>query len=142
MIIRSIITISCLTRHYSGRVLRTLVFIKSVIPPLTSTLGFRKHMTIRHNIKKKLFLCLGIAVTAMIILAITGVLQNGESISPIFIACFFAFLGSILFCNLGIRCPKCKGNLGITVVPALFTFSSKHKVKYCPFCGVSLDEEC
>jgi hypothetical protein len=99
-------------------------------------------MTIKQNITKKLFLCLGIAITAMIILGFTGALHVGEILSPIRVICLIIILGAILYGNLGIRCPKCKGNLGVTVVPALFSFSSKHKVNFCPFCGVSLNEEC
>lgn len=99
-------------------------------------------MTIRDNIKKKLFVALGIIVTTLITFILTTVFQDTKQISTRFITFFFLiFMGAVLFCNLCIRCPKCKGNLGITVVPALIPYPSKHKVKYCPFCGVSLDEE-
>lgn len=48
----------------------------------------------------------------------------------------------ILYLNFGIRCPRCRGNLGITLGPALMSGFSRHPVHYCPFCGVSIDQKC
>lgn len=52
------------------------------------------------------------------------------------------FAGLILYLNFGIRCPGCRGNLGITLGPALLSGFSRHPVHDCPFCGVSIDQDC
>jgi hypothetical protein len=97
-------------------------------------------MTIRQYVKRRLFLAFAIAVTAILAMVLTGTSRAGHVPLAVLIG-FPVFALAGLLINLGIRCPKCKGNLGITVVPAILTFSKKHKVKYCPFCAASLDEE-
>ncbi len=49
-------------------------------------------------------------------------------------------VGALLFANLGIRCPKCNGNLVLTAQGAAFSLRKKHRVNFCQYCGVSLDE--
>ena len=55
-----------------------------------------------------------------------------------------AFIGLILetiFLMFGIRCPKCKAALGHTLSYPPQGLSISDKIKFCPFCGVSLDSE-
>jgi hypothetical protein len=41
-----------------------------------------------------------------------------------------------------VRCPACGSNLGYAVSwPATLTLSISEKIKFCQFCGVSLDAE-
>ena len=96
-------------------------------------------MTIRQFIKRRLYLAMALAVSAMLIMVGAGISTVGDTPLAVVIG-FPVFAVVALLLNFGIRCPKCKGNLGITVVPAVLTFSRRHRVKYCPFCGASLDE--
>jgi len=99
-------------------------------------------MTIRQFVKRRFLWSIGFVVAAVLPLVIMGTLQN-EQATPYFVAFgFITFAIGAGLVNFGIRCPKCKGNLGVTIVPAMFSFSSKHPVKFCPYCGVSIEEEC
>lgn len=55
---------------------------------------------------------------------------------------FFLFTGisfaAALYLQWFIRCPRCHGNLGISLGQQILIGSPKPK--YCPFCGASLDE--
>jgi hypothetical protein len=51
------------------------------------------------------------------------------------------FFSIIFFVNYGIRCPKCKGNLGMTVAWSV-SGGSIRQANHCPYCGISLDDEC
>jgi hypothetical protein len=51
-----------------------------------------------------------------------------------------AVLLPVTYLQLWIRCPKCKGNLGI-VAHTLIKRSGKRQANFCPFCSVSLDSE-
>jgi len=52
-----------------------------------------------------------------------------------------SFMGAIVS-FMFIRCPKCRARLGQTIaMQTAMRFSRwSPEVKYCPFCGVSLDE--
>jgi hypothetical protein len=44
------------------------------------------------------------------------------------------------FSVLFLKCPKCRANIGTTiVVPTAFRLFGR-EVKYCPYCAVNLDE--
>ena len=51
-----------------------------------------------------------------------------------------AVVGGVLFLNFALRCPKCKGNLAVTAVSAVYSVWGKRRVKFCQYCGVSIDE--
>jgi len=97
-------------------------------------------MTIRQFVTRRLLWGFGVFALAMAALIVTSV-AGGNANSAAVVICIVAIVAAAGFINLGIRCTKCGGNLGITVVPALFPFWSKHRVKFCAYCGVSLDEE-
>jgi hypothetical protein len=48
----------------------------------------------------------------------------------------------VAYCSVVfLRCPKCRANIGTTiVVPTAFRLFGR-EVKYCPYCAVSLDSE-
>jgi hypothetical protein len=98
-------------------------------------------MTIREHVRK----CLLWGIIAAFSSALAVILEtalNGNPGSPLFIVGFIPFIGAILFMNFGIRCPKCRGNLGITIVHYFPLFGwSKHQIGFCPFCGTSIDQE-
>jgi hypothetical protein len=98
-------------------------------------------MTIRQYIKRRLAWALGVAISAWLLLVASMVTAGKEPPVPLIAVGMLTFFGAVVFVNLAIRCPRCRGNLGITIVPAMFSFHSKRRASYCPFCGVSLDED-
>ena len=53
----------------------------------------------------------------------------------------FMFL-IVLLLNFAIRCPACGGNVGYAITwPTTWDMSVSEKVRFCPFCGVSMDKE-
>ena len=100
-------------------------------------------MTIREFVKRRLLLGLGTVFSCFLIMGILGITfgAHEEKPSALFLLILIPFFIVIIFVNFGIRCPKCNGNLGITIGHALFSPFTKHKPHYCPFCGISLDED-
>ncbi len=101
-------------------------------------------MTIREFVKHRLLLGLGTILAYFLFIGILGItigVHEGKP-SALFLLIPIPFFLVIIFVNFGIRCPRCDGNLGITIGHALFSLFSKHKPNYCPFCGISLNEDC
>ena len=55
---------------------------------------------------------------------------------------FVAVMAAVLALLFSMRCPLCNGNLGYALSwPATWDMSVSKQIKYCQFCGVSLDKE-
>jgi hypothetical protein len=97
-------------------------------------------MTIRDYIKRRVRWGFGLALASWLFVAATSNMGFGRP-TPGYLPIIgvFGFIGAILL-FLFIRCPRCRARLGQTIaVPAAFRLSGP-QVKYCPYCGVSLDE--
>jgi hypothetical protein len=96
--------------------------------------------TIRDYIKRRVQWGFGIAFASWLFLAITASFSGPR---PGFLPFFgiLGFMGAIVS-FLFIRCPKCGARLGQTIAiqTGMRLTRWSPKVKYCPFCGVSLDE--
>jgi len=67
---------------------------------------------------------------------------KAQQLNPVVFVGFIPFLGSILYLNFGIHCPKCKSRLGTLLLYSLdMKISLSKKFRFCPFCGVDLDSE-
>ncbi|HSV21782.1 MAG TPA: hypothetical protein VLJ17_01995 [Xanthobacteraceae bacterium] len=98
-------------------------------------------MTIREHFKQRFRWAIAAAFGSWILIAVFAMTHTGDGATPLFFVGFAIFIGAILFMNFGIRCPKCRGNLGMTIGHAFMTFgASKHRIGFCPFCGTSIDE--
>ena len=97
-------------------------------------------LTIRTYITKRIRWAFAAAMGAMLLLFVLSNLGDGKSALPFLIG-FVPFLGLILYMNFGIRCPKCSGNVGITIAPHMTGWPGLggKVISYCPFCGTSLD---
>jgi len=71
----------------------------------------------------------------------TGTLQEKPWFPPLVLLAFLGFAGCVFFVLFGLRCPKCKNNLGYTIQGPGSFWNISDKLKYCPFCGVALDKE-
>ena len=55
---------------------------------------------------------------------------------------FIAAMGCTLGLLFFVRCPSCGGNLGYALSwPTTLDLSVSKKIKFCQFCGISLDKE-
>jgi O-antigen ligase len=58
---------------------------------------------------------------------------------------WLAFVGmglamiAVVGINLLIRCPRCKGNLGVIAGVSGHPFAISGKVRYCPYCAADFD---
>ncbi len=92
-------------------------------------------MTIRKALEKKRRVGFVLAVLCLFLFVgarFTG--SHSKGLSPLILIFFIGYMVCVIFQLFGLRCPKCKNNLGGTLRSSL-------TIKLCPFCGVSLDEE-
>ena len=55
---------------------------------------------------------------------------------------FCSMLALVFAMLFAIRCPNCGGNLGYAVAwPATWDYSVSPNVRFCPFCGISMDKD-
>lgn len=54
--------------------------------------------------------------------------------------CFALFFAAALAQSLFVRCPRCKGNVGLLVAQTLAPGRLKTHVTNCPFCAVSFED--
>jgi hypothetical protein len=104
------------------------------------------HDTIRQYIRRRVWWCAGIAVIGWLMFPMGAVLaRNLPDNAPraaIPIVGFVLFGGAILALQRVVKCPKCKSRLGQTIaMPLAFSWGSGPKINFCPYCGVSLDEQ-
>jgi hypothetical protein len=99
-------------------------------------------MTIRDYVKRRVRWGFGVAFVSWLFVALTSNMGFGGP-RPGYLPFLgvFGFMGAIVS-FLFIRCPKCRARLGQTIaIQTTMRFSRwSPEVKYCPFCGVSLDE--
>ena len=58
---------------------------------------------------------------------------------PVALIGFAVALGGVTFLEFGLSCPKCRSRIGHTVNYPGRPFAVSPKIRYCPFCGVTLD---
>jgi hypothetical protein len=98
--------------------------------------------TIRDYIKRRVRWGFGVAFASWLFVAFTSNMGFGGP-RPGYLPFIglFGFMGAIVS-FMFIRCPRCRARLGQTIAmqTAMRFTRWSPQVKYCPFCGVSLDE--
>jgi len=97
-------------------------------------------MTIRDYVRRRVVIGYGLAFLGVGIFMASAFLTDGrDKEADFFLFGFVPFLAAVVFIHFFIRCPRCKGNLALT--PAVYpSLSRKHRLNFCPYCGVSVDE--
>jgi hypothetical protein len=84
------------------------------------------------------------AVIAMVLgmAAFTVSLIISTVYTVMFSVAFIGFaiaMGAIIFLEFGLSCPHCRGRIGCAANYPGSPLAVSSKIRYCPFCGVSLD---
>jgi len=58
---------------------------------------------------------------------------------PVALIGFAVALGGITFLEFGLSCPECRSRIGSAINYPGRPFATSPNIRYCPFCGVSLD---
>lgn len=84
---------------------------------------------------------LGLAGATLFIAGmVIGVVHSGPPILALVLPGFaLAFVAAMYAQFVAFRCGRCRGNLGPLVIPG--SWSVDRRVRFCPFCGIGLDEE-
>ncbi len=105
-----------------------------------------ENMTIRDYIKRRVRWAMGIGIGSWVLLAIVGPLGAGgyrlaQSLLPVFAVVGAIGFGGAFISIMFIRCPKCRASLGQSVAMPTAMRLSGRRINFCPYCGVSLDEQ-
>ena len=108
----------------------------------TESLGVM--VTIREHVWRRINRIRGVAFVAWLVLFVCGLAYIPKGASELLligvVPSIIVFLAALFYLyTSGTRCPKCRGNLGY-LLPYLSP-KAKTQAKFCPFCGISLDEE-
>ncbi len=98
--------------------------------------------TIRNKLTRKrrrLYLYIFIA---FVVFAIGMMLGTENKLFIVFgLIGFVAAMGFTIGLLFFVRCPSCRGNLGYALSwPTTWDLSVSKKIKFCQFCGISLDK--
>ena len=97
-------------------------------------------MTIRASLRRRLILTyVVLAVAVVCVIAFRELIDQQMENLAIGFGALMAVV-ALVFVNLGVRCPRCRGNLALTAQGAAFPLWRKRRVNFCQYCGVSLDE--
>lgn len=99
----------------------------------------RRHVTIREFVARRVLIGYALTITGMLVFLYLK-LTSRQDDDLLFALGSLPLVAGVITLVFWVRCPRCKTKLG-TGVAAHFTFVSADKIKCCPFCGVSVDEE-
>jgi hypothetical protein len=98
-------------------------------------------MTIRDHLKRRFGYGLIAALIGLVIVAVVASITDDFTWSPIVQAGLATCLAIMFFATARVRCPKCHGDLWGISRSVMAPEFAKDRVKFCPHCGVSFDEE-
>ena len=98
-------------------------------------------MTIREFLAARRRKLIGVVLVAWLGFAASAVYGAQHRIVWLPFVFFALFVAAILANLYSLRCPRCRGPLGIANLPLTERRGRlTRKMDFCPFCGVSLDE--
>jgi hypothetical protein len=99
-------------------------------------------VTLREKLSRTKNRCLcGIVAGALTLGILGGVGFSGRAETALVVVAFFVVIGCAVRLLFGLRCPNCRGYLGYAIQWPYTFWGISEKIKYCPFCGVSLDTD-
>jgi len=95
-------------------------------------------VTIRQFIRRRLAIGYGLVFVGLFVQL--GIEYSGGNSNDLLLLAlaFTPCAAGILLVTFGVRCPRCRANLG-AVAAGRFAFSRGARMNFCPFCGVSVD---
>jgi len=99
-----------------------------------------KNMNIREMInsqKRKAVIAMS---SGMAVFAVSLIISTAYTIMfSVALIGFAISMGAITFLEFGISCPQCRGRIGCAINYPGSPLDISSKIRFCPFCGVSLD---
>ena len=78
--------------------------------------------------------------SGMVVFAISLIISTVYTIMfSVALIGFAIAMGAITFLEFGISCPECRGRIGCAVNYPGSPLAVSSKIRFCPFCGVSLE---
>ena len=99
-------------------------------------------MTMRQKISKRMrvpfvLMLVGLAIVAV---GFVAAAPGGQPELMVVLPGFALFIGASVWLHLfALRCTACFGNCGPVIMQQLSWMKVSEAVKFCPFCGISLD---
>ena len=94
-------------------------------------------MTIRGYLKRRRVVSWSLLFGSLALAVLGGAPQSPLAHPAVLTIGLAGFLVAIVYSNVANRCPLCRGPLG----SLMFNYGISRRVRFCPFCGVSMDEE-
>ena len=98
-------------------------------------------MTIRDYLKRRTRRIVGIAFAGWLLLPISALVTADEPPTLLMFLAFLLFFGATATLLLFVKCPSCKSRLRQLSGDVAFHWGTRRRVKFCPYCGVNLDNE-
>ena len=98
-----------------------------------------KSPTIRDALRRKKRWALVVLIGAWLLAGLSIFMEDNKALQLLAILPVVAFIAAIIFLGFFIRCPHCRGNLGVLNVGFSKTVPLYPSINFCPYCGVSLD---
>jgi|SRR5437016_1552392 len=100
-------------------------------------------MTIREVLNRRKRIAAVIMYTGLALFVAVGILSmRNEKLATLIPLAMVPFMGALLYILYGMRCPRCRGWIASIIAYGGSPFSVSRKLRFCPFCGVSLDDQC
>ena len=99
-----------------------------------------KNMNIRETINTQKRKAVFAMSSGMALFAVSLIISSVYTIMfSVALIGFAVVMGAITFLEFGISCPQCQGRIGCAVNYPGSPLTVSLKIRFCPFCGVSLD---
>jgi hypothetical protein len=103
------------------------------------------NQTIRDYIKRRVRWLFAVGALGWLSFPLSQLIGRGPFGDALPALGMLVFVGAILALNWAIKCPRCRANLSRTIAMTVglsWGWASGPTVKFCPYCGVNLDEPC
>jgi hypothetical protein len=100
-------------------------------------------MTIRESLSRRKRTAVIIMYVGFVLFASVGILSmHNEKLEFLIPIALLPSMAAGVYMLYGIRCPRCRGWIASIIAYGGSPFRVSPKLRFCPFCGVSLDDQC
>lgn len=100
-------------------------------------------MTIRESLSRRKRTAAIIMYVGFVLFGVAGILSvYNERFAFLIPIALLPSMAAGVYMLYGIRCPHCRGWIASIIAYSGSPFRLSPKLRFCPFCGVSLDDQC